>query len=414
MKFGQSMIRIGTLVVMVSLLAGCAWLSRVNPFAGDDGRQPAPLMEFSPEAGFEQVWRGNVGAGLGRRFNRLRPAVVGDRLFVADAYGLVEARDRDTGDLLWENRVDFPDGELLGALAFWYRADDRGSFVTGGVHADDYAVFVGTARGEFIALNADSGEELWRVTLSSEVLAPAASDSERVFVISGDGRLRALARSDGRRLWSYDTQVPVLSLRGTSAPVVRDQFLFQGFANGRLVALRADNGQVVWESAVGVPSGRSELERMADVDAEPLITPTGLYGVSYQGAVRSLRPQDGSTIWERPVSSFNPMAHGYGQIYVVDERGVLRAHDQNTGTVAWEQDGLLRRGVTGPAVVGAFLVVGDKEGFLHVFAQSDGRPVARIRHDRHGVRVTPLVVGDRLYVLGNSGRLASYRISRND
>lgn len=413
MNIAQPFLRIGLLVVLVSLLSGCAWLSRVNPFASDDGQQPAPLMAFEAEGRFEQVWRGNVGAGLGRRFNRLRPAVVGDRMFVADAYGLVEARDRQTGEVIWENRVDFPDGELLGALAFWYRADDRGSFVTGGVHADEHTVFIGTARGEFIALNADTGAELWRVALSSEVLAPAASDSERVFVVTGDGRLRALSRSDGRRVWSHDTQVPVLSLRGTAAPVVRDQFLFQGFANGRLTALRTDNGQVVWESGVGVPSGRSELERMADVDGEPLITPTGLYGVSYQGAVKSLRPQDGSTIWERPVSSYNPMAHGYGQIYVVDERGAIRAYDQNTGAVAWEQDGLLRRGVTGPAVAGAFVVVGDQDGFIHVFAQSDGRPITRTRLDRRGIRLAPLVVDDDLYVLGNSGRLTAYRITRD-
>ena len=409
----SSLLRAALLVLLASLISGCAWMQRVNPFSGDDAEiAPAPLMEFTPEARMASQWTGSVGAGLGRRFTRLKPAIVGDRIYSADAYGVVEARDRDTGERLWQTRVGLPESGFLGGLAVWRPDDDRGSFVTGGVHADNFAVFVGTARGEFIALRADDGGELWRVNLSSEVLSPAASDRERIFVNTADGRLRALSRSDGRRIWSYDTQVPVLSLRGSSAPVYSAPLVFQGFANGRLAALRAEDGQVVWEAGVGIPTGRSELARMADLDSPPLITPNAAYAVSYQGALKALRLQDGNTQWERTLSSFNPLATGYGNIYAVDERGVLSALDQGTGTVAWEQEGLLRRGVTGPATVGRFVVVGDAEGYLHVFLQTDGRPVARTRVDRRGIRVTPVSDGRRVYVLGNSGRLVAYEIDR--
>lgn len=404
--------RLALLILVAALLPGCAWLKRVNPFASNDVARPAPLMEFSPEAEFETLWRGTAGAGIGQRFNRLRPAIVDDRIYVADAYGLVQARDRDNGEVLWQKRVDFPETEPLNTLAFWYGADDGGSFVSGGVHADPYAVFVGTVRGDLIALRADDGAELWRTELSSEVLAPANSDESRVYVATADGRLRALSRSDGSRIWSHDTQVPVLSLRGTAHPVLRQGFVFQGFANGRLVTLRGDSGQLVWESAVGTPSGRSELERMADVDSAPLLTQTGLFANNYQGVVKSLRPQDGSTIWERPVSSHQPLAEGYGQVYAVDEQGVIHAFDANTGNVAWEQEGLLRRGVTGAATTGGFLLVADDQGYLHAFAQSDGRPMARVRVERGGVRNVPVIAGGNIYVLGNGGRLVAYRLER--
>jgi len=404
-----------TLVVLLAGLAtGCAWLQRVNPFAGDDEElEPAPLMEFTPEARVRTDWRESIGSGLGRRYNRLQLAMRGDRVYAADAYGMVEARERESGERIWQTRIGVPEGSLLGAVAVWERDDDRGSFVTGGVYADDYAVFVGTARGEFIALRADDGGELWRVQLSSEVLAPAASGRDHIFVVTGDGRLRALSRSDGRQVWSYDTQVPVLSLRGSSAPVYSDPLVFQGFSNGRLTALRADTGQVVWETPVGVPSGRSELDRMADVDGSPLITPSGAFAASYQGAVKSLRLQDGFTQWERPMSSFVPLAEGYGQLYVVDEQGVIHALDQSTGAVIWQQEGLLRRGVSGAASAGAYLAVGDAEGYLHVFAQTDGRPVARTRIDRRGIRVAPISDGSRFYVLANSGRLEVVRVESN-
>ncbi len=406
--------RLATLLVLTALLSGCAWMQRINPFSSkDDELAPAPLMDFESEARIVTEWRSSVGAGLGRRYNRLQPALRGGRIYAADAYGLVEARETETGERLWQTRVGIPEGALLGPFAIWERDDDRGSFVTGGVHADDFAVFIGTARGDFIALRADDGGELWRVTLSSEVLSPAASDRERIFVVTGDGRLRALSRSDGRRVWSYDTQVPVLSMRGTSAPVFSDPLLFQGFSNGRLTALRADNGQVVWETAVGVPSGRSELERMADLDGTPLITPSGAFAASYQGAVKSMRLQDGFVQWERPLSSFNPLAEGYGQVYVVDDRGRIHALDQSSGAVVWQQDGLLRRGVSGAAAVGPFVAVGDAQGYLHLFAQSDGRPIARTRIDRRGIRVSPQSDGNKLYVLGNSGRLEALRVERN-
>lgn len=405
--------RCAVLLLFAALLSGCAWMQRINPFSSQDAElAPAPLMDFTPEARVRSDWRSSVGAGLGRRFNRLSPALQRDRIYVADAYGLVEARDAETGERLWQTRIGLPEGALLGAFAIWERDNDRGSFVTGGVHADDFAVFVGTTRGEFVALRADDGGELWRVTLSSEVLAPAASDRDRIFVITGDGRLRALSRSDGRRVWSYDTQVPVLSMRGTSAPVFSDPLLFQGFANGRLAALRADTGEVIWESAVGVPTGRSELERMADLDGTPLVTPSGAFAASFQGAVKSLRLQDGFVQWERPMSTVNPLAEGYGQVYVVDERGVIHALDQTTGSVVWQQDGLQRRGVSGAATIGAYVVVGDAQGYLHVFAQTDGRPVARTRIDRRGIRVAPTSDRERLYVLGNSGRLEALRVER--
>lgn len=406
----------GLLVVaLVLTLPGCAWLGRINPFAGDDeGTGPAPLMEFEPEGRLREQWDASIGSGLGERYILLHPAVRNGRVHAADAYGLVETRELASGERLWQTRIGSPAGGLLSGLVFWGRDDDGGSFLTGGVGADDTAVFIGTTEGTLVALRAQDGAELWRKNLSSEILAPPASDGERVFVPTLDGRLTALSRSDGSRIWSFDTQVPVLSLRGTGTPVLSEPLVFNGFANGRLTALRAEDGQVVWDHVVALPSGRSELERMADIDSAPLVTPQGVFVSSYQGAVKSLRLQDGNVQWERPISSYGSLAVGYGQLYVTDEEGVLHALDQGTGTESWQQDGLLRRGVTGPAVFGAWVAVADADGWLHVFAQSDGRPVARVRVDRAGVRVAPTGLGDRILVQGNGGRLAVYVLERSN
>lgn len=407
--------RLALLLALALTLPGCSWLAGINPFASDDEELgPAPLLQFEAEGRVEQQWRSAVGSGLGDRFSTLEPAVVGEVVFAADAYGVVSAHELATGDRLWQTRIGTPEAGFLSALVFWGRDDDGGSFVTGGVAADAMTVFVGTEKGEFIALSAETGEELWRRSLSSEILAPAGMDSTRVFVATLDGRLTALSRSDGARLWSFDTQVPVLTLRGTGRPVVSEPLVFMGFANGRLAALRAEDGSAVWEHVVALPTGRSELERIADIDAAPLITPAGAFVGSYQGVLKSLRLADGNVQWERPLSTYSALAAGYRQVYVTAEDGSLLAIDQANGNVAWEQDALLRRGVTAPAVVGAYVAVGDLEGYVHYFAQSDGRPIARTRVDRKGVRATPIGSGERLIVLGNGGRLVSLDVEENN
>jgi outer membrane protein assembly factor BamB len=394
--------------VLTTVLGGCGTLSSLNPFADDEEELgPAELMEFVPEGRVREIWDASVGSGLGERYTRLVPAIDGRTLYVAD-----EARDLADGERRWQTRVGRPAGGILDSVVFWGRDDDGGSFVSGGVAVGEGRVFIGTEDGELIALRDEDGGELWRTQLSSEVLSPAETGADHVFVMTLDGRLTALSLADGSRVWSYDTQVPVLTLRGTSTPVYSEPLVFAGFANGRLAALRGANGEAIWEHVVSLPSGRSELERISDLDSSPLITPAGAFVGSYQGALKSLRLLDGAVQWERPISSHAELAEGYGQVYSTDEDGVLRAMDQATGNVVWEQDGLVRRGVTGPGVFGPYVAVGDFEGYVHVFAQSDGRPVARARFDRDGIRVAPMGLDDRLLVFGNGGRLGVLRFER--
>jgi outer membrane protein assembly factor BamB len=393
------------LLLTALTLGGCSWF-------GDDKNpdlEPMPLMVFEPEGALVEDWSVQVGDGQGKRYTRLRPALVDDTLFVADAYGLVEARSLEDGALRWQARIGLPEAGWLSKLNLLARDSDNGSFVTGGVGADAYTVLLGTRDGVIHALRADDGEPLWTAQLSSEILSPPAVNRELVLVLTSDGRLTALNRSDGARLWSYDTQVPVLTLRGGSAPLLSGGFALGGFASGRLVTLRASNGQVLWENAVGLPAGRSELERIADVDSTPLLKGGVVFAVSYQGAVKALRLQDGQALWERPLSSYGALAEGYGAVFVTDDAGSIFALDQNDGVVSWQQPGLARRGVTGPAVAGGNLLVADEEGYVHLFAQADGRPLARRRADRKGVRLAPLGDGERFYVYSNRGRLQALR-----
>lgn len=397
--------------LLIATLPGCAWFSWLPFVDGDDEAsklEPAVLVRFDEEVDVRRAWSAKIGRGLGRKFLRLDPAVAADRVYAADGYGLVEARDRFTGERLWRSRI----GEDPRGIFSWLNVFDRRdpSYVTGGVGVAHGYVLMGTARGEVVALSATDGGEVWRAEVGSEVLSTPVGGADLVFVQTIDGRLLALERADGRIRWSFDNQVPVLTLRGTASPVYRDGIVYAGFANGMVAAVRAANGEPVWQHRVMLPEGRSELDRMVDVDGTPVISEGILYVVAYQGRLKALRAGDGSLLWEQEMSSYLDLAEGYGQIYAVNEDDVVTAVDQRSAEVAWQQEGLFRRRLSSPVAFSNYLVVADAEGYLHVLAQSDGRFLGRRKVDGKGVRARPAVAGDLFYVLGNSGSLQALTI----
>lgn len=400
------------LLLAAGLASGCAWFSWV-PFVGGGGgdesrREPAKLVDFEEEVRLRREWRTRIGEGLGKKFLEIRPAVGGDRIFASDAYGLVEARDRFSGDRIWRARVGEDPTGALSAFNIFDRRDP--SYLTGGVGLAYGYVLVGTAHGEVIALAAVDGEEAWRVDVGSEVLAPPVGGSDLIFVRTIDGRLLALEREDGNIRWSVDNQVPVLTLRGTGTPVYDNGIVYAGFANGMLAAVRAENGEPVWQHRVMLPEGRSELERMVDVDSTPVVDGGVIYVVAFQGRLQALRASDGSLLWEREISSHRDLAEGYNQIYVVTQDDEVVAINKRSADEAWRQEGLFLRNLSSPIAFSNYLVVADEEGYAHVLAQSDGRFLGRTRVDGDGVRSRPVVADDLFYVLGNSGRLEALNV----
>ena len=259
----------------------------------------------------DRLWGGSIGNGLGKQFVRMPPGVLADRVFAADGFGYVEARERFKGKKLWSARIGKDDKGLFSLLNPFDRRDT--SFVTGGVGAGEGLVMLGTTHAEVIALSAADGSEKWRVRVSSEVLSTPVTGDGLVFVQTSDGRLVALDANDGARRWTFDTQVPVLTLRGTGSPVYSSGVVVAGFANGKVTAFRATTGEPLWDQRVMLPQGRSELDRIVDVDGTPVITANAVYAASFQGRLSAIRPTDGTVLWERDASSYVDLAQGYGQ-----------------------------------------------------------------------------------------------------
>ena len=374
-----------------TLAAGLAALLLVG--CGSSGKKelpPAELEKFDAEVQLERSWKRNIGVGQGELFNKLQPTLDGLTLYAADAKGRVVAMDRETGSVNWQVKLKEP--------------------LSGAVGAGGGRVMLGTLNGMVIVLDETDGSELWRAQVSSEVLAPPQTNGDVVVVQTQDDKLVALDIGTGEQRWLYESSLPVLTVRGHSAPIVQLHRVYAGLASGRVVALDAQNGIPLWEQRIAQPVGRSELERMVDIDGRLLLDDQTLYAATYQGNLVALDAESGSIRWQRPSSSHAGAADGFGSVYLSQAGGTVEAYDQNRATPLWTNDSLQRRQLTGPAAFSSYVAVADFEGYVHLLAQTDGRLVGRVRVDSKGVRVTPIVQGDTLYVYGNSGDLAAYQL----
>ena len=370
-------------LTLASIVVGCS-------SSQEQELEPAPLPDFTEKASLQQEWSRSVGDGQGEFYNKLIPAIEGNRIFASDLNGEVMAFDRLTGDKIWEK--------------------DLKHQVSGAISVNGSLVFVGTLKGKVVALDANTGELVWSAKVPSEVLAPPVSNGNVVVVQTQDDRVIGLEADTGKRLWISDNTPAVLTLRGTSAPLVTDTLAIAALSTGKVIALDVQNGAPVWQQKVTLPKGRSELERIVDIDGGLLLDSGILYVVTYQGRMAGLDVESGQIVWQRDSSSYVGLGEGSGNVYVSLASGVVEGVDQNSASAMWSNDQLLRRQLTSPAVISNYVAVGDFEGYVHLLSQADGQYVGRENVDSDGLRVRPLVVDNWIYVFANGGDLVAYTI----
>lgn len=371
------------------VLQGCGAGQMVtNYFGGEDNSEPpAPLVEFEQTADITERWSTDVG-GTDEQYLKLTPAVTEDRIYTVARDGDVEALSLENGRALWSQDTDEPLASAAG--------------VGGGL------VMVGTSNGYVIALDQSSGEQRWKKRVSSEVLAAPQVAEDIVVVRTVDGKLTGLSAESGDRLWIYDRGVPSLSLRGTSTPVIDQGYIVAGFDAGRLVAVELSSGRTAWETRVAVGTGRSELERMVDIDSDPVIRNDIIYVATFQGSLAALSLQDGRILWTRDIPSYAGLAVGEENIYVTDDNGHIWALEQVSGSSVWKQEALQARATSAPAAIGPYVAVGGVEGHVHWMDRANGEFVARTRLDESPIIAAPVTIDDTVYFYSTAGTLAAY------
>lgn len=357
--------------------------------SGKNAEPPAELVDLKPTLSVQKVWANGLGGGGEELRLSLGVAYQDGAVFAAGRGGKVEAFDAGTGRSRWST--------------------DTKLELSAGPGVGPGLVAVGTNEGDIVALEAQSGKKLWSARVSSEVLSAPLVTTDRVVVRTVDGRIRALDAASGKELWSGEEPVPRLSLRGTAAPVLGGDTVLCGFDSGKVVAYSLANGDVLWQAQVTTPRGRSELERLSDVDSAVRVAGNDVYAVGYQGRIEMIALDSGQVWWGRELSSYRGLAIDDDQIYVSTSDGSVVAMRRRDGTVLWQQDGLRRRGLSAPAVDGKAIVVGDFDGYLHWIDRDTGKFVAREHPGSARISAPPIAADGRVFVIDDEGKLAAFR-----
>lgn len=382
MKLGRNCL----LLISVVLITAC----------GDDDNTepPAELTEFKQTHNLDLEWSVSTDDSIGEQYLFIEPLLQKDRIVTAGRKGKLNAYDLEDGDELAEIKLRIP--------------------LSGGVGGTEDVWLVGSRNGELIAVSANSNEILWRIPVPSEILArPVVYNNSMALVRTADGQILGVDITTGKINWNYSRTIPALTLRGSSPPILSRNHFYTGLDSGRLIAMSPIDGEVAWDIALTVPEGRSEIQRLVDIDGRSELYGRMLYASSYHGRIAAIDVTRGQFLWARSFSSNTGVSVGTDAVYSTDDRSHVWALDRNNGATLWKQDKLQARSVTRPVIYKDFLVVGDFEGYLHVISRFDGGFVARKRVDAYGILVPPIVDGDRVLVLSRDGGLSAYTIGES-
>ena len=372
-------------------LSAALLLSACGLFGDDDEElEPAELTKFETKVPIKRLWKTNVGADAKFLRVALRPSGDGNRIYAASVNGNVVALDPENGKRIWRNKLDIG--------------------LSSGPGVGEGLVVVVSADGYVVALAAEDGKERWRTEISSESLAAPLVYEEYVVVQAVDNKLIALSAFDGSEHWSVEQSTPTLTMRGSTSPVQVGQAVVTGFDNGRIVAINLSSGDVEWDSMLAPPSGRSDLDRLSDIDGDIAVVGQDIYASGYQGRIASLAAESGQVLWARDISSYEGVTADWNNVYSTLDNGELVALNRSSGTEIWRQNVLLRREPTVPVSFRTTVVVGDLEGYLHFFSNVDGEPVARVRADSSAIVSTPMVMAERLYVQTDDGSVSAWYV----
>jgi outer membrane protein assembly factor BamB len=359
----------------------------------------AELPEFTEKFEPKIKWNVSVGEGVSDYFSRIKPTVAYGKVFSASRAGDAYAFDEASGERIWH--ADLSDIENKRG----FFDDEHSALISGGPVAGINKVFLGSENGEIFALEADTGALSWLGKVKGEVIAAPALDSGKLVVNTASGVMKAFNASNGEDDWQVEQEVPPLTLRGISAPAISGGGVIVGSADGTVSVFLLEQGRQGWTADVGEATGSTELERVIDVDSTPLIYGENIYTVSSRGNLSAIELRTGRVLWQRQYSSYRQLSISGNTIFLTDIKDHVYAVDRNNGLERWSQLSFTNRGLTGPAVVDDYIVVGDFEGYLHWLDQETGEIVARHLVDSSGIYSTPTVSNGVLYSQSRDGDL---------
>lgn len=383
-----------------NVVSAAALVTLVSACSSTDEPDYAELGEFDEQLSPSVAWNVNLGDGSDEHFSRLSPVHADGVVFAADRHGRVTAVNVDSGRQAW--RTDLSPDRPFSLNPFRKGPPAR---LSGGITYANGTLYLGTENGEMFALDASDGSIQWRVNVPGEVVSAPAYGEGYLIAHLGNGLIYAMNAENGDERWRHEEEVPTLSLRGTSSPVVSAGGVMVGTNNGRAAVLILENGQLAWDERVTAPSGGSDLDRMVDIDANPVVRGETLYLLSFNGELVAMQLRNGEVMWRRDYQGYRTPQVTASRIYLTTTRSHIVELDRMSGNERWRNNALYGRSLTEPTVMSNHVVTADRFGVIHWLDRSNGQVVGRHELRRDSVQVAPLRVDDKVIVQTNNGRL---------
>lgn len=386
---------VGAVLLSALLMSGCETVTGITGtltgVGTDNTPKPTPLVKFKQTLPVKTAWVRDVSSSIGSDYLKLDPVGVDNRIFTADKKGGVLVTNAKNAKKIWWTNTHIP--------------------IAAGPTVGEGIVVVASKDGKVVALNENNGAVLWKVDAPNAVFAAPQIGQGHVIIKSIDGKVAALAAATGQTLWIYDHGAPNMVMRRGSQPQIFQNEVITGYSDGKLSALNLEDGRLIWEQTISEPQGASEVEQMADVAADPIVSGGVVYAASYQGKLAAVNARTGAMLWQQDVSPYAGMALNSSMIYTSDADGVVWAFDRASGSEMWHQPALTNRILNAPVLIDKALVVGDGGGYLHFLSPVDGHMLARQRIGSGvGIVTTPAALGNVLYVLDVHGNLSALQV----
>ena len=377
------------LLLSAITVSSCSSLGWMKFWEDDEEVEgPAALYSINENRFLERQW--SVSNGNENLYGRLIPAVYDGQVIYINSSGYISSVDFETGKLNWSRYTE--------------------DVVSTGVDVNFKTISYGTLDGKLVTLSSQDGDEIWRSNTSSESLSPPANSGSHMIMHTIDGRITGYNSKTGERDWFHQTVLPSLTLRGTSRPFIEQGFIFTGFAGGKVAMIYPDSGAIRLELPITLNEGKSELERIVDIDGKPVIIEDLLISASYQGNITAINLRDGRPAWQEEISSVKDLVTNGNRVFAVDSRDIIKAFGTATGAIIWEQENLSLRNLTSPASISNLIAVGDYEGYIHLINAQTGNFEGREKVSRSPI--TEIVSKENFLLVADiSGRVQKFSLN---
>ena len=383
--------RFALLLAAVVVLGGCTTVKGWFTSKAKKQAQPAELVEFTPTAKVQRAWSVEIGKGEGRIGARQAPAILDGRVYAAALEGGIGAWDLQSGKSVWRTESELRLSSSPGV--------------------GDGIVAVGGLEGDVVAFDAATGAQKWTAKVGTEILAAPAVGQGFVLVRSVDGRVTAFDAASGERRWFWEKETPALTVRGNASPLLGPGLAFIASDDGTMSAVALTTGRLLWEQPIALGEGRTEFDRMADVDGTPVLDEVVLFATSYKGQTMAIDGPTGNPMWVHDVGGAGKVGVSADRVVVADPRGTVWGLGKFDGSALWQQPGLSLRRLTGVAIHGDYAVVGDFAGYLHWLKLSDGAFAARAEAADEAFIAAPVVADGILVAQASDGTMSAWRLS---